>query len=592
MNNTEIMTENKLEPRTINELLDFSFYVDSYQRGYRWGKPEVEALLKDINDFAQKEKINDEAYWLQPIIIKEVEKDINTEPISCYELIDGQQRLTTIFLILKVLKADSNFQIHYNTRTSSAKFLDEIEKLPDFENWKTYVEKYPQNNKIDNFYFFTAFKTIQKWINNEADKNVALFKNSLLKQTKIIWYQLVGGDEMLPKTVFEQINIGKIPLTNAELVKALYLNTTVDKIKRDEIAQKWDRIEYALNDNKLWAFISNNITKEHNRIEYLLDLISGKFDNNKNQEEKLHTFLYFNEASDKIKAWEKVESYFQTLLGWFETPENYHYAGFLIARNFSSINELIKIYNSQPEQPNLEPKSKSEFTDELVSFITKKLSGYEIESLNFEKSSDKRKIHDILLLFNIQTILNRTPYTYFPFEKYKEVSWSLEHIHAQQSENLTKPEAIKLWIMETKPIVESLKEHAPNKDEAEELCAAFDEALAQNENIELGSLPSMVYRFFGGDHEEMHLLSNMALLDKDTNSSLNNSVFPIKRKKIFNAERQNKKFIPPCTKNVFLKYYSTDLRHIHFWGNQDKNDYFDEILKCLKPFKVGGKQNG
>jgi uncharacterized protein with ParB-like and HNH nuclease domain len=577
--------ENILEPKVINELLGFSFYVDSYQRGYRWGTIEVKALLNDITEFAKKDKTNDEAYWLQPIIVKEVEKEVNGNTIICYELIDGQQRLTTIFLILKVLNENSNFQIHYNTRTSSTAFLHDIDNLTNFETWDIYKKTNAENDKIDNFYFFTAFKIIQNRFKNETAKNKDRFKNALLKQTNVIWYELVGSDDMLPKTVFEQINIGKIPLTNAELVKALYLNTTIDKIKRDEIAQKWDRIEYALNDKKLWAFISNDIDKEHNRIEYLLDLISGKFNSNKNKEEKLHTFLYFNKATDKIEAWEKVESYFQTLLGWFETPDLYHYAGFLIARNFYTINELITKYYSLPEQP------KSKFKDELVSIITEELSTYDIESLTYEKHADK--IHTILLLFNIQTVLITTPFNYFPFEEYKkEKSWSLEHIYAQQSEKLTKPEAIRAWIMETKTIVEGFREDAVRKEEAVSLCAAFEEALLLNENIKLGELPAMVYNFFGGDNEGMDLLSNMALLDKDTNSSLNNSVFPVKRKKIFKAETQKKKFIPICTKNVFLKYYSADIRHVQFWGKQDSSDYLNEILNCLKPFNVGGQQNG
>lgn len=581
--------ENILEPKAINKLLDFSFYVDSYQRGYRWGEIEVKALLNDIMEFANKEnKADGEAYWLQPIIVKWVKKEVEGEKIKCYELIDGQQRLSTIFLILKVLGENSNFKIHYNTRTSSAEFLHNIDKLTKFEKWEDYVEINAEQNKIDNFYFFNAFKIIQERFENEFDEKRNLFKKALLEQTNVIWYELKGGDDMLPKTIFEQINIGKIPLTNAELVKALYLNTTIERLKRDEIAQKWDRIEYALNNDKFWAFISNDTEKEHNRIEYLLDLISGKFDCNENKQEKLHTFLYFNSVENKIETWETVESYFQTLLGWFETPEIYHYAGFLIARDFSSINELMNAYNSEEERE----KPKSDFKTKLVSIITDKFRKYDIESLSYEKSADRKKIHNILLLFNIQTVLNTTPYNCFPFNEYKKEEWSLEHIYAQQSEKLTKPEAIEAWILETKPIVESFKEDLTKKKQATELCVAFEEVLLQGENMKMGNLSQLVYNFFknneDNDDNNVHALSNMALLDRETNSSLNNSVFPIKRRKIIDAEAIKNKFIPICTKNVFLKYYSKNVTHIQFWSEQDKIDYFKEILSCLQQFNLGG----
>lgn len=582
--------ENILEPKAIEELLELSFYVESYQRGYRWGKTEVEALLDDIMEFAKKEKINGESYWLQPIIVKEVKEKLADKSISSYELIDGQQRLSTIYIILNVLGNDSTFQIHYNTRTSSAEFLHTIEGLNKYQSWEDYIEVNRDNDKIDNFYFFNSFKIIQDYFNrdeNNTDKIKELFVKTLLQQTNIIWYELVSDDSMLPKIIFEQINDGKISLTNAELVKALYLNTTVEALKRDEIAQKWDRIEYALNDKRFWAFISNDIDKEHNRIEYLLDLISGKYNNDKNKEEKLHTFLYFSKKVNKFDAWEKVESYFQTLLGWFESPEIFHYVGYLIARKHSSIKELMDMYNSKDE----EKKTKSEFANTLISKIKEKISKHEIETLDFDKANDKKKIHDILLLFNVQTVLDTTPYSFFPFEKYKRENWSLEHIYAQQSEQLSNPEAIKEWILETQPVVKSFLEDPTKKDAANELHDALEEALQKNEDVKLGDLPTKVYNFFGGKDEDMDLLSNMALLDKDTNSSLSNSVFPVKRRKILNAEanKENKKFIPICTKNVFLKFYSEDTRHFQFWGEDDKKDYLKQMINCLEPFNLGGQ---
>lgn len=64
-----------------------SFYIPSYQRGYRWSETEVVRLLDDIYQNGKKN------YCLQPVVVRKKEDQ--------YELIDGQQRLTTLYLIYK-----------------------------------------------------------------------------------------------------------------------------------------------------------------------------------------------------------------------------------------------------------------------------------------------------------------------------------------------------------------------------------------------------------------------------------------------------------------------------------------------------------
>ncbi|MBE0515671.1 DUF262 domain-containing protein [Sulfurimonas sp.] len=118
----------KLKLKSIYELLrnkeekPESFFIPSYQRGYRWTKQQVVELLEDIWEFVNKDKSKDEFYCLQPIVVK---KDNQK-----WDVIDGQQRLTTIYIILKILsdKIESDnktFSLHYETREKSAEFLKE-----------------------------------------------------------------------------------------------------------------------------------------------------------------------------------------------------------------------------------------------------------------------------------------------------------------------------------------------------------------------------------------------------------------------------------------------------------------------------------
>ena len=81
-----------IKTKTVGELKDYSFFVPSYQRGYRWTKNEVEALLNDIYEFSTE---GNQKYCLQPLIVKRKED-------GSYEVVDGQQRLTTIYIFMKI----------------------------------------------------------------------------------------------------------------------------------------------------------------------------------------------------------------------------------------------------------------------------------------------------------------------------------------------------------------------------------------------------------------------------------------------------------------------------------------------------------
>lgn len=108
---------------TIPKLNGKDFFVPSYQRGYRWTKNEIAALLNDVAEF---DISNGNWYCLQPIVVKKL-------PDNRYELVDGQQRLTTLFIILQTMSEwlsndrrqvdKPNYTIEYQTRQGSKGFL-------------------------------------------------------------------------------------------------------------------------------------------------------------------------------------------------------------------------------------------------------------------------------------------------------------------------------------------------------------------------------------------------------------------------------------------------------------------------------------
>src|SRR5258705_13977027 len=88
----------QLRLRSIFDLLSERFFVPSYQRGYRWTPRQVEALLDDLEAFQlwSRQSSPDAFYCLQPVVVRR-------RSDGEWEIVDGQQRLTTIFIVLRAL---------------------------------------------------------------------------------------------------------------------------------------------------------------------------------------------------------------------------------------------------------------------------------------------------------------------------------------------------------------------------------------------------------------------------------------------------------------------------------------------------------
>ena len=151
---------------TIAELIGKgSFYIPKYQRGYRWTQDEVEKLLNDIYEFNADGTEANEYYCLQPIVVKIKEGE--------YWIVDGQQRITTISLILgsekfpqKVPKININYDINNNELDN--RYKEKAEKVID--NWISKKEKESKEfklNKLENDIFEFSLNNKVKKTNKE-----------------------------------------------------------------------------------------------------------------------------------------------------------------------------------------------------------------------------------------------------------------------------------------------------------------------------------------------------------------------------------------------------------------------------------------
>lgn len=280
--------------KPISWLLDKSFFVPKYQRGYRWSEKQVKALLDDIDEFCNTEHSKDRFYCLQPLVVKK-----NGDK---WNLIDGQQRLTTIVLLVKYFNemwiGKQKLPVpllDYETRDKSKIFIEKLE----IQDSKVVSSESPDSN-IDFFHMAKAYETICTWVESKtSDFDNSKFQSTFLHNTKVIWYEINEKEDEVDS--FIRINSGKIPLTNAELIKALFLqeknfsHESGITIHRYELAEDWDRIEHKLQDNAFWYFLAKEMPASYSRIELLFDLIyeceTGK---RKQKDEPLTTYIFFH----------------------------------------------------------------------------------------------------------------------------------------------------------------------------------------------------------------------------------------------------------------------------------------------------------
>jgi hypothetical protein len=551
----------KLETKFVSEIKG-TFYVPDYQRGYRWGKDEVLRLLNDIYDNGKNN------YCLQPVVVRRRND-------GSYELIDGQQRLTTIYLIYRYMKNvnpffnDPAFELDYKTRKDSKDFLQTIDFSKREEN-------------IDFWFISNAYETIEKWFQKDMQIRVLHVFEYFKENVKIIWYEVGENEDAI--SLFTRLNIGKIPLTSAELVKAMFLSNNGkeenERERQEEISLQWDNMERELHDDSFWYFLTNNLeTGYQTRIDLILDLIAEKPENNR---EKYYTFFKIDEIRKEQSLnslWRKIQQTFLILKDWYQNHEFYHKIGYLIASETLTLQQIFQKSNG---------KTKTEFRVSLDEEIRKSINiDGNYADMSYEKPKDYERISRLLLLFNVESVRQNGEQTqWFPFDKFKagekgKVSWTLEHIHAQQSEGLRTQDVWKEWLNLHIPSVGTV---ANDTLLVEDMKKAIGKQIL--ERSEFGEIQQRVLKCLSkeGNVEYLHSIANLALLRWDDNAALNNSTFDVKRNRIVEMDKEGR-YIPFCTKMIFLKYYTrSEDNQLHFWGQADRFAYITALNRVLKSY--------
>lgn len=594
MNNIETRPIGKLirNENTPSRTVKVEHYsIPYYQRGYRWTELHVKALLEDIDNFLQSQNVPgavNESYCLQPIVV--VAKN-DENGFKQWELVDGQQRLTTLYLILKRLNRP-HFEITFDKRPASNSFLSSLTKGVT-------------NHETPDFHFMSeAYMCIDNWFTQKENEDIGYpddFANKLLNRVQVIWYEValksmdVQEKETEKIDIFNRLNVGKIPLEDAELVRALLMsriegNTKREKLMRQsEFSNEWYEIEQWLRNPEVWDFLTDKSMANH--IQLIFELQA----HNKNSE-NYNTYKWFeqeihncaNPTKRSSKLWKETKEFFGRFRYWFKERTLYHYVGFLLSAGKVSLAELLLLSETD----------KKSFKHELFLKIKTYLEGTDIQKLSYDGNQEELK--RVLLLFNVLSVeqMKSDSQLRFPFNLYNKIrtstKWSLEHIHAQQSQDpMLNEKAIREWIKDTLSSIEHIDTIDKGIDEdGNPIISNISDykselrTILASEKIDKESFNSIRVRIVEAFDSAgtQHAMENMALLSCPDNSRLNNAIFPVKRDRIIQMEREGS-FIPPCTRNVFLKLYSKADNQPYFWSTRDKADYIAEIENVFNNFK-------
>ena len=632
------MAENNIELKSVKELLGMKFFIPCYQRGYRWTEQQVKDLLNDLWEFAHKKNREYEFYCVQPLVVRQMSvEDKKSNNIAVdelwYEVIDGQQRLTTMYIILKKLKealellnlSTECYELKYQREPNEASIALFLENIANIHE--------ECNSYIDFHYMSRSAIVIEEWLKSSG-VNKGEFCNALLtyelddnkpqrdkaNNVRFIWYESVDEN---PIKVFTRLNIGKIPLTNAELIKALFLNSSnFDKyeanhlkLRQQEMASEWDNIEYTLQNDEFWLFLNEKGYNPQTRIDLIFKLIcdQNKFGLEEKQlkeigDDEYRTFRYFYELFKAKKKnideyWKCVKDYFRIFSEWYNDLEIYHYIGFLIACKEDSLETFVKQWEESSDKKSFERKLK-----ERIQNIIDKCPA--LEAQYKEDGSDKRKCKPILLFHNIQTIINQNAnnlkndkyqmgvFFKFPFHLFKLEEWDVEHINSNTTNLEDDVDTQKEWLLNV---------YLGADDATQESIRKYFEADDEEKRKIFESVKKIFPEKNEWSLEEKNRIWNYTLLDSGTNRGYGNAIFSGKRRVVIGKDEgklisipefdgngkiqigeekiAKSSFVPLCTKHVFMKYYSTTMNDPNYWTKNDAEGYLNSLKECLNELR-------
>lgn len=394
------------------------FNIPEYQRGYKWTADNVMQLLDDLKNFGNKRN-GDEFYCLQNITVaKETLKDS-----TCMNVIDGQQRLTALYIIIsfiqrnfdqKIISCDTDI-LKYSVRNSTDTFLKE--KVQTGILWD---EDFNPNDAAskDQYYIMVVARAVKDWYDIHQEE---LSSNVILDQLKLIINEVGRGEE---ETVFTSLNGGKVDLDGADLVRAIMITRAArqkypcvisekhfNQIANDDIDLNIHvsvssqgkiheyRVKLGVEIDKMNFWWSDKDIRDYfaqllpNRIsqnrsfkysEYPIDLLYYAFyeafksklfiDGKENRDLNLRHFengidINNQPGDDHLELYNALKEFHFTLVDWYNDAETHNLIGYLMYNFKSDVITFELVYGIW-----INAKGKKDFKDTIKRIIRHQLA--------------------------------------------------------------------------------------------------------------------------------------------------------------------------------------------------------------------------
>lgn len=567
----------------INEIGNTLFNIPYYQRGYRWTGDEAKKLLEDLYEFSRSK---DDSYCLQPIVLQEM--DANQEFKNVYRVVDGQQRLTTIAIMLIIINGEKDWDIYYeDVKKRLSELLDNSQ-----------VDSSPT---INDHFRNEVRKTISEYDNDKLHSIMELFSQDSCKSVFFLKYIIPTSvdDSNLGEDEFLRLNDGKTPLTASELIRAKYMVSTsgLSEHERSEISKEWELIENTLRQDKFWVMF-NSAGLEHTPTR--IDLLFAIVLNVKLENASIYPRLIFetlenpNKTYDLGKVWKDLLNCFWWMQSCYADIELFHYLCWI--RLFTDY-QISTIYNDWKKDTR--PQA---FKNNIKSIIR-----HELEKIEFEKvdySYNKDILRSFFVFLNSLDCINL--HERFRFDFYKNESWDIEHIDSRTPNALAKDNERKSWLyysylemndIQKEEVSEALKNVGldepflkKRKDEIEEgkegKVEPYDSIIIEDYEKRTEIVLKVINRDLS-DSEKIQNengLGNLALLNMHINRSYKNAIFPAKRRILKAFVSDGSCYVPPCTSRAFMKFYTDTASKNLFWLKKDYDCYYSAMKGLFDKF--------
>ncbi len=285
------------------------FVIPIYQRLYSWGKEQCKQLWDDIIKIGGNDKMN--GYFIGSILYV---LDGNTHSNNPLLIIDGQQRLTTITLLLIALRNHSSDEVKrkeiesylINSNKDGDKKFRLILSESDKDTLLFLIDKNKREPSKPSLKIMENFKLFEKWISENTDKLETIFKG--LEKLMIVWIALKKEKDD-PQLIFESMNSKGIELTQTDLIRNYIIMETEVEKQEDFYNQYWRAMEKNFKQSEKQSKRKDLFNKF---VRHYLTIKTGKIPNEKRVYEAFKDYQQKEgiEIEDLLKDLQKYCGYF------------------------------------------------------------------------------------------------------------------------------------------------------------------------------------------------------------------------------------------------------------------------------------------